>query len=259
MPDDQDTRLHALWDKLADFAPSEMEAARQYLLAELCALAGADNAMWSGAVRLAQPASDDPLSGWRMPVITYLHAVPGIAETIRGYQLSLEKGPDEKSVRYHKDAGQFRVTLVADMVQPSWFESDFYIRFFRDGLNATDIIFVGAPVNADVEAGLALFRAKTRFTHDDCALVSRALRGLRWFQRQLLLGHGLLLADAPLTPLERQVLQRLLEGKSAKEIAAALDHSTNTTNEYLNRLYRKFGVTSRGELMALWLGQKRPE
>lgn len=257
LPSDRQTRLHALWDALADFPSGQMEAARQHLLRELCALLDADNAMWSGVVRLAHPDLNDPLGGWRMPVMTYLHPLPGIDDTIRDYQQSYEDGPDMKSVRFHAQAGRFRVLLMADLVEPEWFESDFYRRFFREGMNAVDVMFVGAPVNADTEAGLAFYRSETRFTREDCALAEQALRSLRWLQRQLLLGHGLLLADAPLTPVEQQVLQLLLQGKSSKQIAAGLEHSPNTTNEYLRRLYRKFGVGSRAELMALWLGQTR--
>ena len=52
-------------------------------------------------------------------------------------------------------------------------------------------------------------------------------------------------------------MQVLLQGKSAKEIAVGLEHSLHTTNEYVQRLYRKFGVAGRSELMALWLGQVR--
>ncbi|MDW6022702.1 helix-turn-helix transcriptional regulator [Mesorhizobium sp. BAC0120] len=255
---DWQTRVYALWDALADFSSSQVVDARQYLLSELCALLEADNAMWSGAVRLAQPNLNDALGGWRMPVMTYLHPLPGIDTTIRDYQRSYEDGPDMKSVRFHAQAGRFRVLLIADLVEPEWFESDFYRHIFRKGMNAADVMFVGAPVNEDAEAGLAFFRAQTRFTRDDCALAEQALRSLRWLWRRLLLGHGLMLADTPLTPVEQQVLQLLLQGKSTKQIAAGMAHSPNTTNEYLQRLYRKYGVGNRAELMALWLGQTKP-
>lgn len=256
---DQQARLDSLWDGLAEFAPAQMDETRTFLLRELATLLDASNAMWAGVVRLAHPELNDPLNGCRMPLITYLSPMPNISETIREYQQSYEDGPDTKSIRYHAQAGKFRVMLMADLVDPGWFETDFYRRIFREGMNAADVMFIGAPVNADTEAGLAFYRKDTLFTREDCALAERALRSLRWFQRQLLLGHGLLLADSPLTPVEQQVLQLLLQGKSAKEIAAGLDHSINTTNEYLSRLYRKYGVSSRPELMALWLGQAPPK
>jgi DNA-binding CsgD family transcriptional regulator len=254
---EQQARLHALWDSLADFGPGDLDRAWRHLLAEMCLLLDAQNAMWAGVVRLAHPSMSDPLGGWRMPVMQYLHPLPGIDATIRDYKGTLDDGPDEKSIRYHAHGGQFRVLCLADLVEPGWFESEFYKRFFRVGMDAVDVMFVGAPVHADAEAGLAFYRRDRPFDADDRALAEEALRSLRWFQRQLLLGHGLLLADAPLTPVEQNVLQQILQGMSAKEVAAHLDHSLHTTNEYHQRLYRKFGVNGRAELMALWLGHAK--
>jgi DNA-binding CsgD family transcriptional regulator len=254
---EQQARLHALWDSLADLGQGDIDRAWRHLLEEMCGLLHADNAMWAGVVRLSHPSMSDPLGGWRMPVVKYLRPLPGIDATIRDYKDSLDAGPDEKSIRYHAQGGRFRVLCLADLVEPEWFQSEFYQRFFRGGMDAVDVMFVGAPVNDDTEAGLAFYRRETPFDRDACALAEEALRGLRWFQRQLLLGHGLLLADAPLTPVEQQVLQAILQGLSAKEVAAQLDHSLHTTNEYHSRLYRKFGVGGRAELMALWLGHAR--
>ena len=45
------------------------------------------------------------------------------------------------------------------------------------------------------------------------------MRGLRWFHRQQLLSHGLLIANAALTPAERRVLLALLDGHTEKQIA----------------------------------------
>lgn len=249
--------MHALWDALADFGPGELDRGCTFLLEELSALLEADNAMWAGVVRLRHPASTDPLGGWRMPVMKYLRPLPGIDTTIRDYKQSLDQAPDEKSIRYHREAGRFRVMRLVDLAPPEWFESDFYRRFFREGMDAVDVMFVGAPVNDDAEAGFAFYRRDRRFESEDALRAEEAIRGLRWFQRRLMLAHGLLLADSPLTPVEQQVLQLVVQGKSAKEVAVALDRSLHTANEYSQRLYRKFGVAGRAELMALWLGQAR--
>jgi DNA-binding CsgD family transcriptional regulator len=48
----------------------------------------------------------------------------------------------------------------------------------------------------------------------------------------------------------QQVLERLIAGDSAKQIAAHLDLSVHTVNEYIETLYRRFGARSRGELLA---------
>jgi len=46
-----------------------------------------------------------------------------------------------------------------------------------------------------------------------------------------------------------------LTGLPEKEIAAAQGHSYHTTHEYVSAIFRKFGVSNRSALMALWLGR----
>ncbi len=57
------------------------------------------------------------------------------------------------------------------------------------------------------------------------------------------------LADG-LTRRERETLAVLLTGASEKQAAARLGVSPHTVHDYVKRLYRKLGVTSRAELMA---------
>ena len=56
-------------------------------------------------------------------------------------------------------------------------------------------------INADVRVHLFIFRSteSPRFSSADKKPFGLALRGLRWFYRQQLLSHGLLIANAPLT------------------------------------------------------------
>ncbi|MDP9174702.1 MAG: helix-turn-helix transcriptional regulator [Planctomycetota bacterium] len=56
-----------------------------------------------------------------------------------------------------------------------------------------------------------------------------------------------------LSPRLQRVLRHLLTGESEKEIATGLGLSRHTVHEYVRALYRQFGVTSRGELMAHWV------
>lgn len=53
-----------------------------------------------------------------------------------------------------------------------------------------------------------------------------------------------------LTQRERQVAERVLHGRSTKEIAAALHLSTHTVNDHLKVIFEKVGASSRGELSA---------
>ena len=53
-----------------------------------------------------------------------------------------------------------------------------------------------------------------------------------------------------LSPRERETLALLLAGLSDKEIAARLGISRHTVNEYTKSIYGRFGVHSRGSLLA---------
>jgi len=60
--------------------------------------------------------------------------------------------------------------------------------------------------------------------------------------------------DVPLSKREEEVLQLVLQGKSNKQIAMALDISIRTVEFHLKNVYAKFQVSSRIELL-LKLGQ----
>jgi DNA-binding NarL/FixJ family response regulator len=51
----------------------------------------------------------------------------------------------------------------------------------------------------------------------------------------------------------RETLSQLLQGKSEKEVAAALQLRPGTVHEYITSIYRHFDVSSRAELMAYFV------
>jgi DNA-binding CsgD family transcriptional regulator len=59
----------------------------------------------------------------------------------------------------------------------------------------------------------------------------------------------------PLSPRERQTLELLLRGNAEKEIAGRLAISRHTVHVYVKSLYKRYGVCSRGELLARWVKQ----
>jgi DNA-binding CsgD family transcriptional regulator len=82
------------------------------------------------------------------------------------------------------------------------------------------------------------------------------VRLLEFFHGELgrLIGRQLVSATEPrpekLSPRLRQTLACLLEGDSEKQVAARLGLSPTTVHEYVTALYRRFGVHTRGELLA---------
>jgi DNA-binding CsgD family transcriptional regulator len=55
-----------------------------------------------------------------------------------------------------------------------------------------------------------------------------------------------------------ETLERLLAGDSEKQIAAHMKLSRNTVHVYVKALYRRFNVSSRGELLARFVRQPTP-
>lgn len=60
-------------------------------------------------------------------------------------------------------------------------------------------------------------------------------------------------APSQLPPRVRQVLRCLLEGDGDKQIAARLQLSPHTVNQYIKTIYAHFKVNSRPELLARWV------
>jgi DNA-binding CsgD family transcriptional regulator len=253
-------RIPVLWDELADFDAIRTEEALIRLMQGLCELVGAQNATWIGAVRMSDALPEDPVRGWRSRLIRHLYPNPPFDAAAREQARDLEAGyVDVSTVRNVSFAGRFRTHLLAELVPASWFEGDYY-RVYYTGLDHHDAIWAGVPISEDAESYFGLYRGagQGRFTGADRDAVAHALRALRWFLRQHMLGEGLLVAAAPLTPVERTVLQGLLTGVPEKQIAQRLGRSYHTTHEYVIRIFRKYGVTNRAALMALWLGQNIP-
>jgi DNA-binding CsgD family transcriptional regulator len=153
-------------------------------------------------------------------------------------------------------SGSFRARRLCDVMPSEWFNTRFYLDYYQ-GSGHCDAVYAAFPVNEDAESWFGLFRATGQppFSSEERDALAYALRGIKWFHRQLLLSHGLLVASAPLTNVERKVLHGLLSGLSEKEIAAAQGQSYHTTHEYVRSIFRKFGVNNRAALMALWLGR----
>ena len=61
-----------------------------------------------------------------------------------------------------------------------------------------------------------------------------------------------------LSPRLSQTLDALLAGDSEKQIAQKLSISQHTVHVYVKTLYKGFGVSSRGELLARFIKKRKP-
>lgn len=251
-------RVHQLWDELTDFDASRVDEALVHAMTVLASLVEAQNAFWLGAVRLAPGRSGDPLRGWRPRAILYLHPSEIDARFYKETSRQFDAGiVDESTLAHVRQAGTFRASLLRELVSPAWFDTPFYDVAYR-ARRVVDAVFVISPVNRDAESYFGLHRKDGHplFTAGERDLLAYALRGLKWFHRQVMLSRGLLVAAAPLTPAERRVLRLLLTSLSEKEIADRLGFTPRTTHAYVTGIFRKFDVSGRAGLTALWLGQQ---
>ncbi len=260
MTDDQRECAYRLWDELTDFPAAQVDQACQHLLKTLSGWLGANNAAWIGAVRLLDgtAAVRDALNGWRVKTITFLHP-PKAQEALLAQKILADKNsvtPGMPSVATAKLSGTFRVHRLHDgFIDLDAYRQTAHYRAYHEAFGVDDRLWVASPINPQAESYFVFDKRRTvsRFTEADAELATYVLRGLKWFHRQLLCSHGLLVAQSPLTPAERQVVQFMLTDKSEKEIASALGISAHTAHGHVKEIFRKFGVKGRAGLMAVWL------
>lgn len=251
--------LGGLWDALTGFDAPHGEEALRYLLAELKTLAGADDAVWIGVVRMAhgEAARRDHQLGWRGRAVVHLEWSALKRQVVAAAMKAQEKdGGVPSSIEMAKRAGTFRTLTLRELHDMETFTQTEHYKTCFVPFGITDRLWCVFPVNEDCEVAYILDRCGERpgFGEREKQIVSAALRPLKWFHRATMLAHGVMLGDRRLTPRERGLCLRLLGCKPEKEIAASLGLSLPTTRGYIKDLYRKFGVQGRTGLMALWLG-----
>ena len=207
-------------------------------------------------------AAHDLCSGWRVREVLVHGATPEVQARVRDYLDGMDKqDPDrvgETTVRVLQNTGRFQVhTLHGGLLDYERFRQSAHYQLYYAPYGFADRLWVGCPVNADVDSGFVFDRlertGKGRFTADDQARAAFLLGGINWFHRRLVLSRGITVGRSPLTPAERQVLGLLLTGRSEKEIADTLGRGPGTVHGRVTTIYRKLGVRGRAELMALWL------
>ena len=253
-------RVYELWDELSDLPLSETRGSIELLLGRISGWIGADDAFWVGVARLrdAETAEDDMLYGWRLRAAERLIPRPEYGpEMIRKILAHMERDPGMSTRKVISEAGRFRTYRLHDgfIDFDEFRKTPQYQMYFQQG-GITDRIWCVFPVNQDAECLFCFdrIRRRRRFTEEDEMLVAQALRGIKWFHRQLLLNHGLLVGNAPLSPAHRRLLPHLLSHQSEKEIAETLGLSRATTHKYVTEIYRSFDVTNRPGLITLWMG-----
>ena len=235
-----------------------MEEALIVLMDGICKSIDASNSWWIGALRMDASADHDPMRGWRPRAYRYLHPSPAHEAAYRAQVAKIYRS--EENYANHltvQNVGKFRSYRMRQVLPAKWFKGPYYREFYASR-GIQDACFIIFPVHEDYESYFAFHRtgSKNNFTDLDEEVAAYALRGIKWFHRQLILGNGVFLAEGPLSPVHRRIVQLLLTGRSEKEISTEIGKSPHTIHKYITEIFRKFGVNSRAALAALWLGQK---
>jgi DNA-binding CsgD family transcriptional regulator len=255
---DQMEKSHRLWDELADFAAARTDDALRHLMRTMTGWLDARDLVWVGAARMMRGAraSQDPQQGWRGMAVQHFYLAPEILAHSQQAAREQDNAPALTTIAVAAAMGRPRVHRLRDgFVDFAAFRKTAHYRVGYEQQGLTDRMWVAVPVNADAESFLLVdrYHAKRFFTARDAEWVAYTMRGLKWFHRELMLSHGLLVAGRPLTVTERRVLHLLLTDHTEAEIAAQIGHSPHTTHSYVKEILRKYGVRGRTGLMALWL------
>ncbi len=251
-------KSHQLWDELADFSAARADEALRHLMQTMAGWLHAHDLVWVGAARLMQgaPARRDLQHGWRGLAVRHYKTTPQALAQSHVIAREQDKSPALTTIALTAHMGRFRIHRLRDgFVDFDAFRRTAHYRMVYEEQGIRDRMWVAVPINADAESFLLVDRDKSHrlFSAHDAEWVAYTMRGLKWFHRELLLSHGLLLAGRPLTLTERRILHLLLTDRTEAEIAAHIGQSPHTTHGYVKEILRKYGVRGRTGLMALWL------
>ena len=245
---DELRRVLRLTSELRELAHGS-HAQKEHALRGLCDLVGAQLGIWleldelAGGPLLLRDTVD---VGWssereRRMFVAYLDAQPASVDP--------SHAPLARAMGAHPHVTVRR----ADVIEaPRWYRSS-HVQDYRRAGGVDDFIYAGRRLRPGKMRGLSLHRpwGDRPFRPRDVALIDAFTRESLWLHQP---GSQLERVAAELPPRLRDVLRALARGQSEKLVADALQLSPHTVHQYVKALYRRFGVSSRGELLARVLG-----
>jgi DNA-binding CsgD family transcriptional regulator len=248
-----------LRNRLARFPASKVDEALHELFATLADLIGAQDACWTGTMRIALPdiPADDPLLGWRVGAACLMSQDAAYLSDSFEKKQTHDEDPPMPSIVIAREAGSLRAQrLMGGMVDmEAYRKTPAYYPLEDFGI--IDRLFVSVPVHEELESHFILDRKGERpfFSEADGEAIMEVVGSIPWFLKELSLAHGLHVCDRPLSQTHKRIVRLLLTDRSEPEIAAALQQSPKTTHKYVTEIYRNYGVRGRAGLMALWLSR----
>jgi DNA-binding CsgD family transcriptional regulator len=177
-----------------------------------------------------------------------------IREMYRAFHKEQMTWTDPSFTALSKVGGRLAVCRRRELVDDAtWYRSPHYQDYYRACRVDDCILSMARP---EPTAGVAFMFLNINRTLGDQPCTIRERRMVRLLLAEIvgLLGMKLAVTNEPgndgLTPRLRQVLQCLREGDGEKQVAQRLGISPHTVHMHINRLHRRFGVSSRSELLA---------
>ncbi|MEH6941687.1 response regulator transcription factor [Bacillus sp. JJ722] len=145
-----------------------------------------------------------------------------------------------------------RVQKLDDVISPNnYIQTEYYNAFMKKNLYL-DEMAIYFEFNGELVGVIGLIKSKgeEKFTPLDCMKVNYLVKQIESGLHVQLMRHSLRNRnESILTDREKEIINYLERGKKNIEIANLLYVSTNTIKKHLQNLYRRFGVSSRTELL----------
>jgi len=232
---------------LADIATMEgsLDDKRVRLMGEIASIIGADSWVWAFSP-LLEPGAQ--------PVYLVQNRGGFDEERISRLLMAIEH-PDSGEMtapfaRAMMECGGHVTRIRQHIVPDERYFSSPALPFWRDA-NVGPLMLSARPLMGKGTSICAFYRvvAAPEFTPREARIAHIVLTGVPWLHEESTphpQAHGI----PRLPPRCRLILNQLVHGRSRKEIAADLDLSLHTVNDYIKQIFRHFGVHSQTQLVA---------
>jgi DNA-binding CsgD family transcriptional regulator len=201
----------------------------------------------------------DPMPRIHSRTIVLPQASPPVPSTIDDAQRAFDTAAPVTRQMLHTVLRTLRTPctlIVSEAAEPQWFE-DVLVKRLVALTGTVDCIISMWASSEDHAIFLIVHRSQSdpAFRGDETTMVSLMLRAVAPFADRAMAERAMAGPHEDLSPREREVLLMLLGGDSEKQVAAGLSRSINTVHTFVRQIYRRYNVSSRGELMAQFVDQ----
>jgi DNA-binding NarL/FixJ family response regulator len=211
------------------------------------------------ALWLLDELDREPAPHVRSRTIVFADTDPASIGTIHAAQDALDSAATVTRHLLRATLKTLRTPITAILsraADPRWFQ-DVMVKRYLSLTSSADCIVSMWASSRDRAIFLVFHRSDgdAPFTDAEATMVSLMLRAIAPIADREFARRAESDAHDGLSPREREILLMLLAGDSEKQIAAALSRSVNTVHTFVKQIYRRFQVSSRGELMAKFVDQ----